>query len=788
MLLCFVVNALAQNRLLDLSEGNLYTSDKLATVKCNGLNFGIIVGGNEAILLMPKAYVWQYNGNRFSNGARLSGGDHSDWCYCYDTIDIPEKIHYKGKEYTVTTLSLWALGCPKNQHIKKIVVPKSVKYFSSSIPLAYGGSEIHVSDLNAFFSIQNLCLWRQSLYLDGRLVTDYTIPETCKTIRGMTFSNNASLKSVVLPNGIYIGNYAFKECTGLTSVIISDSVNIGKYAFDGCYRLSSITIPNAISIGDSAFYNCGLEEVEINTNRNIPRGAFACCGKLKKVIIGPNVKSIDRYAFDGCYSLACVVIKDNPNLEIYPGSFNGCKKLVDIQGLTTHTKVYKDAFQYSGFSFEDYKKKHFSLYATSRLRTAIEEWQKKGEYETTAQWQQRVTKNSRDTKVAEITEKLRQEFIANGKLEEPAAEIQEYDADKSVFIVKIGKEEVYVKVPNNEAQQFKANFNPKGMQTKYDIANDMLKIIGGSYKYKGKIYTTTNTYSKADNLDYLALNLPPLEISFDNGASTTAKPNVPTDLSIDKNIPTTNIKNDHTFAVIIGNENYKGVSKVQYAQNDARSFAEYCKKTLGLPEKNVRGYEDATYGMMVSAIQDIKKIANAYHGDINVIFYYAGHGIPDNASKNAYLLPIDADGRQMDICLSLNKLYQDLGALEAKSVTVFLDACFSGALRGDGMLMAARGVAIKPKATAPQGKMIIFSAATDEQTAFPYAEKGHGMFTYYLLKKLRDTNGDCTLGELGSYICDEVAKQSIVTNGREQTPSVSSSASIVDSWKNLKLR
>ena len=230
------------------------------------------------------------------------------------------------------------------------------------------------------------------------------------------------------------------------------------------------------------------------------------------------------------------------------------------------------------------------------------------------------------------------------------------------------------------------------------------------------------------------------------------------------------------------------MSKVQYAQNDARSFAEYCKKTLGLPEKNVRGYEDATYGMMVSALQDIQKIAKAYHGDINIIFYYAGHGIPDNASKNAYLLPVDADGRQMDICFPLDKLYQELGALEAKSVTVFLDACFSGALRGDGMLMAARTVALKPKPSTPQGKMVVFSAATDEQTAFPYTEKGHGMFTYYLLKKIRDTKGNCTLGELDTYICDEVAKQSIVINGREQTPTVRSSASIADSWKSMKLK
>lgn len=753
MLLCFVANGSAQS-ISEIYERSLHvkTSDELTIVKYKGpdgnmLTYGIIAGGNEAIVLPPKGKVIKCKGGGFCYTPYYADK------YEYKTFHIPEKILYKDQNYTVTAIHQDALGHAFDMDNRiTIIVPKSIKNFGydvvcdSSFPYI---AEIHVSDVNAFFCALNSgngIINDQSLFLNDKLVTDYTIPQTWKKINKCAFRFNKSMKSLV---------------------ISSDEINIA----------------------DSAFVDCiELEEVEINTNGIIPNFAFRNCKKLKKVVIGPNVKSIGNYAFYDCNSLACAIIKDNPRLEICGGAFMGCSKLFDIQGLTAHTKVDENAFRHSSFSFENFKKNFFSLYAKSRLTTEIDEWQKKGEFETTAQWKQRVTKNTRDAKVVEIAEKLKQEFIAKGKSAEPVAEIQEYDADKSVFVVKIGQEEFYVKVPNDEAKQFKANFNPKGMQTKYDIANDVLKIVDVSYKYNGKVYPTTNNYSKADNLDYLALNLPPLEVNFGNGTSTTTKQNIPTDLTIDKNIPTTNIKNDHTFAVIIGNENYKSVSKVQYAQNDARSFAEYCKKTLGLPEKNVRGYEDATYGMMVSALQDIKKIANAYHGDINVIFYYAGHGIPDNSSKNAYLLPIDADGRQMDICLSLNKLYQDLGALEAKSVTVFLDACFSGALRGDGMLMAARGVAIKPKTSAPQGKMVIFSAATDEQTAFPYTEKGHGMFTYYLLKKIRDTNGDCTLGELGSYICNEVAKQSIVTNGREQTPSVSTSTSIVDSWKNLKLK
>ena len=391
-------------------------------------------------------------------------------------------------------------------------------------------------------------------------------------------------------------------------------------------------------------------------------------------------------------------------------------------------------------------------------------------------------------------EKARQGFISNAKADfsktfkSNGFTLGDYDADKQTFMLKSDTYgEKSVKVDLNDAPAFKEKFRSATYNPTFVIKDDRAVLSDLGISVGGKTYAVANPVEQ-DETANVAIHLPPLSLDFGENSGLAATLSKPIDLSIDQNIPVPGATNANTFAVIIGNENYKSVSKVAYAQNDARSFAEYCKKTLGLPEKNVRGYEDATYGMMVSALQDIQKIAQAYHGDIHVIFYYAGHGIPDNASKNMYLLPVDADGRQMDICLSLDKLYQDLGALNVKSVTVFLDACFSGALRGDGMLTAARGVAIKAKAASPQGNMVVMTAASGEQTAYPYAEKGHGMFTYYLLKKLRDTKGGCTLGELSTYLCDEVAKQSVVTNGREQTPTVQTSAGISEQWRNMKLR
>ena len=261
-----------------------------------------------------------------------------------------------------------------------------------------------------------------------------------------------------------------------------------------------------------------------------------------------------------------------------------------------------------------------------------------------------------------------------------------------------------------------------------------------------------------------------------------------TDRSADTDIPVTGIRQDNTFAVIIGNENYHSVAKVPYAVNDAKVFAEYCKKTLGLPNENVSVYTDVTYGKMLGAIARLKKIADAYSGNIDIIFYYAGHGIPDDASREAFILPTDADGTIKEVCYPLRNLYSTLAGVGAKRVMVFIDACFSGSQRGDGMLQSARGTMIKPKNVVVDGNMVVFSAVSGDQTAYPYKPSEHGLFTYYLLKKLKESRGDVSLGELSDYITTNVKQRSIVVNDKLQTPEVVASEQLSSSWRTLRLR
>lgn len=258
---------------------------------------------------------------------------------------------------------------------------------------------------------------------------------------------------------------------------------------------------------------------------------------------------------------------------------------------------------------------------------------------------------------------------------------------------------------------------------------------------------------------------------------------------VDMDIPVTNRQNDNTFAVIIANNDYKKVANVDNAENDGRVFAEYCNKVLGIPQSHIRTHYNVTYGELLDAIEDIKSIASAKRGNLDVIFYYAGHGVPNEQTKSAYILPVDADGKQMRLCYPLSELYSELNGMKANNTLVFLDACFSGTTRSaNEMLFSARSVAIDVDPDEVDGKLVIFSAATGDQTALSYEEQHHGMFTYFLLKRLKETKGDTDLGALADYLTENVALESQLKNKKQQIPTVIAGNEYgITSWKNLRL-
>lgn len=308
-------------------------------------------------------------------------------------------------------------------------------------------------------------------------------------------------------------------------------------------------------------------------------------------------------------------------------------------------------------------------------------------------------------------------------------------------------------------------------------------------------YDSVSVFSAGTSMVYkngkLSQITNPLKMSRQTTAQTLVKGKAVSiypapDSKVDKNIPNGKPADANTHAFIIANENYP-VAKVPYALNDGWMFEKYCKQALGIKEENVHLFEDATGGNIMACVEQMKQAAKAASGNATIIFYYAGHAFPDEASKSGYLLPIDGDSKNPATGYSLEKLYKELNSVQTKQVVCFLDACFSGATRDDQMLIAGRGVAIKVKDEIPQGNMVVMTSATGAETAHSYEEMHHGLFTYYLLEKLQQTGGDVTLGELSEHVTKMVKRKSVLINQKKQTPTVIPSPALQGSWQEIRL-
>ena len=263
---------------------------------------------------------------------------------------------------------------------------------------------------------------------------------------------------------------------------------------------------------------------------------------------------------------------------------------------------------------------------------------------------------------------------------------------------------------------------------------------------------------------------------------------------VDLDIPVNNDKNNYRYALIFGNEDYASLqpnlnseTNVDFASRDAQFFKEYASKTLSVPNENIFLNINSTAINMHRQIDKIKLLIKSTAGKAEVLVFYAGHGFPDELTKEPYLIPVDVSGSDLKFAISLKEFYKTLTEFPSKEIIVFIDACFSGGARNQG-LIAARGVKIKPTEGLLNGNLVVFSSSSGDQSSLPYKEKHHGMFTYYLLKKLQESKGNIKLKELSEYLKEQVSVSSIIKNSKEQNPQMLISPEMQDVWEDINLK
>lgn len=258
---------------------------------------------------------------------------------------------------------------------------------------------------------------------------------------------------------------------------------------------------------------------------------------------------------------------------------------------------------------------------------------------------------------------------------------------------------------------------------------------------------------------------------------------------VDKNIPQIGTTNPHRYALIIGNEDYSsfqtGLSNevnVDFAENDAAVFKEYAVNTLGVPARQVRLLTNATAGQINQGLAWLANLARTEGGQAELIFYYSGHGLPKENTNEAYLMPVDVSGVNLNQAIPLSRVYDRLAQYPTQKVTVFLDACFSGGARNEP-LIAMKGIRVRPKKELLKGNTVVFSSSSGQESSGVYRQKQHGFFTYFLLKKLQESKGEVTYQGLLNYLQRTVGKESGLIS-RPQTPEVQVSEQVKEVWRN----
>ena len=229
-------------------------------------------------------------------------------------------------------------------------------------------------------------------------------------------------------------------------------------------------------------------------------------------------------------------------------------------------------------------------------------------------------------------------------------------------------------------------------------------------------------------------------------------------------------------AIIIGIEKYKRVAKADFANADAQVFYDYATRALGIKPENIKllvddGADDAE---IYRAFQNWLPL-KVKKGKTEVFVFFSGHGLPSQDGKSLYLLPWGVDKDFVEkTAINQQEIIASLQAVQPKSVTMFLDSCYSGQARGGETLLAsARPIALKAEANAYPPNFTVISASAPDQLSSSSPDLKHGIFSYYLMKGMegdadQNKDGKITVAEMQEYLTDMVGRQAMGMNRKQQ--------------------
>ena len=165
-------------------------------------------------------------------------------------------------------------------------------------------------------------------------------------------------------------------------------------------------------------------------------------------------------------------------------------------------------------------------------------------------------------------------------------------------------------------------------------------------------------------------------------------------------------------------------------------------------------------------------------GSTDVYVFYSGHGLPSEDGNSLYLLPHEARTDLLErTAISQSELVAAIQKSSPKSVTMFVDSCYSGQSRtGETLLASARPISVKARQSTFPKNFTVISASAPNQYSYSSPDLKHGIFSYYLMRGMEgdaDANKDkqITVAEMQTYLTENVTRRAMGMN-RTQQPQV----------------
>ena len=298
---------------------------------------------------------------------------------------------------------------------------------------------------------------------------------------------------------------------------------------------------------------------------------------------------------------------------------------------------------------------------------------------------------------------------------------------------------------------------------KLDETGEPYTIEGGRFAISDQYLINKESFELVKKYLMYEIDMPYSFYNFDTNIKETAvveKVETKKEVKTAEKLENIRLKTDENYyALVIGNNNYQHLEKLDAAENDAKVIADVLKNKYGFKVNLLLNADyDTTVNSLFAITSKLKK-------NDNLLIYYAGHGELDKAENRGYWLPVDASYELRSKWVSNQRIVDRVKATKAKHVLLMIDSCFSGALMRGGNLIK-RDISIDEKYILrlknKKTRLVITSGGNE-----PVIDSdggSHSLFAYKLIETLKQ-NKDVINSQ---YLFENIRKYVIANT--DQTP------------------